>query len=73
MAGRKDMRGRARNQGTSEYGKFPSPPHVNRYFQVTADGWYVESPSGEYGPFRNHRDAEQFARALLDEPPVKDH
>ena len=51
----------------------PSYLRSNRYFHVMNDGWYVESRSGQYGPFRYHKDAEQFVRALLDDEPVRNH
>ena len=65
------MRSGEQNGVFGDYGSNSSPPRFDRYFHLMDGAWYVESPSGEYGPFRYRRDAEQFARALLDEPSAK--
>ena len=69
------MRGLTTKQGMNRQVNGNSRPKSRwqRYFHVMDGEWYIESRSGQYGPFRNPRDAEQFANALLEEPVTKSH
>ena len=64
---------RVRYPDSREFDRFPSPLQVDHFIYVMDGDWYIESRSGEYGPFQNIRDAEQFAGTLPDEPSAKSH